>query len=129
MTSEMAVEDIEQLQAEGLKPTVKDIIRLNALALKYERAKSKNISDSVYTLPRVAFLDEKTYFRQPTIGHEIWLDQVEHVIDRKDYQTVFAVHSYALSRNEDELCDPLSKSEVTAAVQKFLPTLSSFTED
>lgn len=74
MTSEMAVEDIEQMQAEGLKPTVKDIIRLNALALKYERAKSRNAGNTMYLMPRVAFIDDKTWFRQPTIGHELWFD-------------------------------------------------------
>lgn len=76
MTSEMAVEDIEQMQADGLKPTVKDIIRLNALALKYERAKSRNADNSLYLMPRVAAIDSKHVFRQPTIGHEIWFDKV-----------------------------------------------------
>ena len=63
MTSEMAVEDIERLQADGLKPTVKDIIRLNALALKFERVKSKYASSAMYLFPRVAFIDAKVYFR------------------------------------------------------------------
>ena len=76
MTSKMAIEDIEQMQAEGLKPTVKDIIRLNALAMKFERAKSKNAGSSIYLLPRVAFISDKVWFRQPTIGHEIWLSKV-----------------------------------------------------
>lgn len=74
MVSEMAMEDIEQMKREGLEPTPRDIIRLNALALKYERAKSKDVGMSLYQLPRVAFIDSKTWFRQPTIGHEIWFD-------------------------------------------------------
>lgn len=128
MTSEMAVEDIEQMQAEGLKPTVKDIIRLNALALKYERAKSRNADNSIYLMPRIAFIDSKHFFRQPTIGHEIWFDKVSQVADY-GYQTTFALRAYALSRDCDELCDPYDREKLVEEVEKFLDSVKHSTED
>lgn len=124
----MAVEDIEQMQADGLKPTVKDIIRLNALALKYERAKSRNADNSIYLLPRVAYIDSKHFFRQPSIGHEIWFDKVSQVADY-GYQTTFALHAYALSRECDQLCDPYDRERLIEEVRKFLESVKHSTED
>ena len=128
MTSEMAVEDIEQMQADGLKPTVKDIIRLNALALKYERAKSRNADNSLYLMPRVAAIDSKHVFRQPTIGHEIWFDKVSQIADY-GYQTTFALRAYALSRDCDQLCDPCDREKLVEEVKKFLDSVKHSTED
>ena len=128
MISELAKDDIEQLRADGLNPSVADIIRLNALALKYDRARGRNAGDSMYTMPRVAILSDTLYLREPTIGHDIWLDAVgQH--SRHDYQTVFALRAYALSRPYDELPDPHNRKAVTDAVEAFLDTLAPFTEE
>lgn len=127
MTSEMAREDIEQMWADGLHPTVADIIRLNALGLKCERAKARHAGDEIYIMPRVAILRDGIYFRQPTIGHEIWLDAVaQH--SSGDYQTAFALDAFALSRPPDDLPDPHNANAVKEAVEAFLATLSPFTE-
>ena len=54
MVSQMCKEDIEQMQEDGLKPTVDDIVRLNELALKFEKVKKNTSFKSLYLLPRVA---------------------------------------------------------------------------
>jgi hypothetical protein len=54
MTSQMCIEDIELMIEDGLKPTPQDIIRLNELALNFERKKSMNSFKSFYSLPRIA---------------------------------------------------------------------------
>ena len=54
MISHTAKEDIEAMEADGLRPSVSDIIRLNALGLRLER--SAFSAQSLFCLPRVAYL-------------------------------------------------------------------------
>jgi len=54
MVSQTAREDINQLIADGLKPSVDDIVRLNSLGLKLERHSCS--AESLFYLPRVAWL-------------------------------------------------------------------------
>lgn len=128
MVSKMAQDNIEEMWAAGLKPTVADIIHLNALGLKCERAKARNAGDEIYIMPRVAVLSEGIYFRQPTIGHEIWLAAVAQY-STGGYQTAFALDAFALSRPADDLPAPHDCKAVTSAVEAFLATLSPFTEE
>lgn len=120
MTSEMAKADIEQLWAEGLQPTVEDIVRLNVLALKFESEKARDSFKCCYTLPRVAAVEDGLWFRQPTVGHEIWLDKVERWIDAKDFSTVLAINAFALSRDNEQLPNPDDVEEVKRQVDEFL---------
>ena len=99
MTSELAKADIEEMWDEGLKPTVEDIVRLNALALKLEGARKKCAADSTEYLPRAAAISESVTFRQPTIGHEIWMEKVERFVEKGDCQSLLAVRAFALSRS------------------------------
>lgn len=129
MTSEMALADIEQLKNDGYELTVKDIIKLNALALKFERAKSKEAFKSLYTLPRVAAIDNNMYFRQPAIGHEIFLDTLSKWIDMDDYGTVLAANAFALSRSVDELPDPNDRVTTTKLINSFVKKMGKYTRD
>lgn len=115
MTSEMAIEDIEEMQAAGLKPTPRDIIRLNALALKVERSFS---SGELYRLPRVSYLGKLT-FREPTIGHGIWIDAVSAYCDGEDAATRMAVEAFAMSRRVEDLPDAADRASVVAAIDDF----------
>ena len=63
MVSETAKADIEDMWDAGLRPSFRDIIRLNAIALEVERARS---SFAVSILPRVSFLGD-VVFREPTV--------------------------------------------------------------
>ena len=128
MVSEIAVADIEEMRAEGLNPSVRDIIRLNALALKMQAAKKKSPATSLDYLPRVAAISDKVSFRQPTIGHEIWLGKVDRIV-APTYQTALAVKAYALSRPASELPDPDNPESVRVAVEAFAATCADFTRD
>lgn len=117
MVSETAKEDIEGMEADGLKPSVSDIVRLNALGLRLE--KSAHSAESIFALPRVAFLG-KVVLRQPTMGHEIWLDEVGQILDMSDPSTNLAATAYACSvMDADKLPDPHSKIKVTCALLRF----------
>ena len=125
MISEMAIEDIEQLEAEGLKPTARDIIKLNALAIKYEAEKGRCAGLDKYLLPRVAYLSDKVYFREPCIGHEIWIDKVLRFCS-DDIDTIIAIKAYALSHDVRDLPDGDSPSAVIQAMEDFKKTMSSY---
>ena len=128
MVSELAIADLEEMRAGGLNPSVRDIIRLNALALKAQAAKKKNPRTSLDYLPRIAAISDKLAFRQPTIGHEIWLDRVERMF-APTYQTVLAIKAFALSRGVDELPDAENPETVRVAVEEFAKTCADFTRD
>lgn len=119
MTSQMCIEDIEMMIEDGLKPTPQDIIRLNELALNFERKKSMNSFKSFYSLPRIAQIDNERWFRQPTLGHEIWLNSVQRFIDT-NINTLLALYAFALSRDYTELPDAENQKAVVDAVNKFL---------
>jgi len=53
MVAQLAIEDIEALNAAGYKIPPRDIIRLNALALKLEKRPDFRLA----TLPRVALCE------------------------------------------------------------------------
>ena len=123
MVSDTAESDIEDLIARGLKPTVRDIVRLNAVALRIERGA---YAAAYFALPRVAFLGDLALY-QPTIGHETWLDKVQSIVDMSD-DSDFACRLYAAATKDNAaLVDPYRPKEVKAAVEKCLAAFSAFT--
>lgn len=123
MVSETAEGDIEGMIARGLKPTVRDIIRLNAVALRFERGAH---TASYFALPRVAFLGDLV-LRQPTIGHELWLDKVQQCVEMDD-DSDFACRLYAAHvADHHDLADPYKRKDVKAAVEACLKAFSAFT--
>ena len=130
MLSETAIETLEDFRVAGLKPTDADVIRLNALGLKLEAANKKHAAtDSNDYLPRVAQVTPSLAFRQPTIGHEIWLEKVGRFVRRGDYLSALAVNAYALSRPPSELPDGDSPEAVAAAVSAFCESCRDLTRD
>lgn len=115
MISETAKCDVEDMWESGLKPTVHDIIRLNAIALQVEQARA---SFAVSILPRVSFLGD-VVFREPTIGHEIWLASASRLFDANDDETYLMLRAFSLSMPQDELPDPYNKDKVLEGVQVF----------
>ena len=128
MISEMAMADIAQMEAEGLHPTPRDIVRLNALALVFEGRKKRDLQ-SLYALPRVAAIDESRWFREPTVGHEIWLSKVRRWIDENDFETLLAVYAFALSRDSKDLPDGDSREAAREAVEAFADEMKDFTRE
>lgn len=129
MISEMCIEDIEQMKAEGLDPTPKDIIRLNELALAFERKKSRLAFASTYMLPRIARIDETTWFRQPTLGHEIWLGKVASYIDMDSVDAALAIYAFAFSRDYTELPEPYAESKVKEEVGKWIESMKGYNRE
>lgn len=124
MTSDLAEGEVAAMVAQGLKPTVRDIVRLNALALKIQYGPH---AAERYALPRVAFLGNLV-LRQPTIAHEIWLDRVMSVVEMDD-ESYFACRLYVASRAAAALCDPLDRGQVKAEVEANLAAFGAFTLD
>jgi hypothetical protein len=124
MVSKMALDDIEALREEGIEVTPEEIIRLNAFGLKVER----NTDSSEYNvMPRVSILGDVVFY-EPTIGSEIWFNNVSKVFDLDDHQTYFQLRTYSLSQKQDELVSPLDKEIVKQEVQKlFSEKLSKYT--
>lgn len=114
MVSQTAKEDIQALWADGLRPSVEDIIRLNALGLRLERSPCS--AESLFYLRRVAWLGDVAFY-QPTMGHEIWLDNVSQIMDMADSMTSLAVTALACTvADADDLPKPSSKVRVLAAL-------------
>lgn len=116
MVSEMAVEDIEELAAQGITLSVREIVRLNALGC---RCQLNQDSSSFFALPRCAFIGDLC-FREPALGHEMWLDEVSRRFDLADGVTSFVLRAYALSRDVDEL----PRWHLTVAVRAALWTFA-----
>lgn len=129
MISETAIESLDDMIAEGLKPTPRDIVRLNAMGLKLEAAKAKDQIDSTWYLPRVARISRDVFFRQPAVGHDIWLQKAGRWCDMTDPQTVLALDCYALSRPPEDLCDGDDPANVERATAEYAQRLSSFTRE
>ena len=122
MVSDTAEADIEALIARGLKPTVRDIVRLNAVAIAFERGPDAAVW---FALPRVAFLGDLTLY-EPTVAHEIWMAKVQQVVDMDD-DSDFACRLYVAAHAADRLVDPHCRDAVKAAVEANLAAFGAFT--
>ena len=129
MVSETAMSSIEAMIAAGLHPTPRDIIRLNAIGLRLEAANARRVQDSTHLLPRVAQVSPDLWFRQPTIGHEIWIEKVERLLDPDDYMSSMAVRAFALSRDIADLPDADSPRAVDKAVRAFAKSCAHLTRE
>ena len=96
MTSHLAMEDIEALIDEGCVVHPEDVVRLNALALKIEKRPDFRLA----TLPRVA-LCGGVLFQQPTIAQDIFIDQMEEVLN-DDAGTKLALEAYVLAHRDED---------------------------
>ena len=123
MVSEMAIADCEELLAKGLKLTCRDIVRLNALGVKSEKGRS---SVSFYALPRCCFVGD-VCFREPTIGHEVWYDDVSREFEVDDNVTEFFLNAFMLSRDADDLPSSANIPEVKLQLDKFVKQIKKLT--
>lgn len=130
MVSEFAMSMIEKREREhGVRFAPRDVVRMNALGLKVEALKKKHARDTSDYLPRVAAISKTVSFRQPTIGHEIWIGRIDRLLDPADYQSSLAIKAFALSRPCSALPDPDDPKSVTAAIERFCAEMSDFTRD
>ena len=120
MVSKTAEADFEDLREAGLEPTFRDIIRLNALALRVEGLKA---GFALSELPRVAFLGDAA-FREPTVGSEMWLASASRLFDGNDAETFMMLRAFSLSMPQDALPDPASERQTLGALQAFRDSLA-----
>lgn len=127
MVSQLAIAEIEELEAKGVKLSAREIIRLNAYGLKVERSED---AAETFALPRVALLGDHA-LREPTIGHEEWLAAAEAFCDYRDAPTELAVHAAALMVHDAAKLPRLSgwgvRSRLFAFVHRAMARLSGFT--
>lgn len=124
MTSDLAKIAVEEMWSLGLRPTVDDIVRLNALALRAERGTN---GDGYASIPRIAFLGDYI-LQEPTIGKMLWLEQARRVVGG-DFHSLMALTAFVLHKSVDELPPLKSVKAVKKAVTDFYDdVLIAFTE-
>lgn len=123
MVSEMAIEDIEALRADGVEVSPRDVVRLNALGLRVERSAR---ASSDFAMPRVAFLG-RIPFREPTIAAELWFVETEHVFDHGDEGTALLLRALSMSTPFEGLPDPCDADAVGAAMAEVRNRLAAYT--
>lgn len=129
--SDQFLKDYRQMTAQGVVFTPEDIVLLNALSVKTQR--SSTAARDVH-LPRLAFMPRDSWWREPivlrepTVAHDLWLEQAERWIDTTKERNFLFLHAYALSRRVEALPDADSPKAVIKAVFRFAAKrLSRFT--
>ena len=123
MLSDLLAKDIRQYAARGINFTPADIVRLNALAVAVKLCQHPCQGAS---LPRCVFLPPTSFWsgelvlREPTIAHELWLEEAARWIDVRDERNYMFLHAFALSHfNVDALPDAFAPKKVIKGVFKF----------
>lgn len=132
MFSDLLKKDIRQYAAKGVDFTPEDIVRLNALAV---RVKLSQHPCSGVGLPRcvflppvdapgrcvsLAFFGRELVLREPTIAHELWLEEAARWIDVADERNFLFLHAFALSfLDPAKLPDAFAPRRVIKAVYTF----------
>lgn len=122
MTTDTFRRDYRQMTEQGVKFTPEDIVRLNALSVRVRL--SANAARSVH-LPRLAYLPRVSWFRsppvlrEPTIAHDLWLEEMGRWVDYSDNRVFLFVHGYALARRAEDLPDASHPGKVVDAVFKY----------
>lgn len=127
MLSDIFLKDYRQYTARGVTFTPQEIVRLNALAVKVKLAQRPY---GPAALPRACFL-RKMVFREPTIAHELWLEQAGRFIDIRDARNHYLVHGFALSHlDPKDLPDAFKPEKLIKTVFRFAAKkLVGFTHD
>ncbi len=118
MVSPTAIADIKTAISSGVVFTPEEIIRLNALGLRYDYTKS---GAEMRIMPRLAWLGDVA-FREPTIGHEIWMNESADVFNLEDGETRIKVRAFCLAT------DPLKLPPFTQGRNKIEQAVKDFCE-
>lgn len=122
MLSAMFRRDYESLTAQGYALTPEDVVRLNALAL---RVRLSSAAPCSVHLPRLVFMPRDSRWRpqivlrEPTMAHELWIEQAERWIDTGNADNFLWLHGYALSRPASKLANVFDAKGMVKAVFKF----------
>lgn len=97
MVSDLAIEDIARIEREGGKVAPRDVVWLNALALRI----TADPACSLGSLPRVCVVED-VLIRQPSIAQDILLDELDALFEH-DEGTTLAIEAYVLSHGTTEM--------------------------
>ena len=122
MLSAMFRRDYESLTAQGYALTPEDVVRLNALAL---RVRLSSAAPCSVHLPRLVFMPRDSRWRpqivlrEPTMAHELWIEQAAKWIGCDDDRNFLWLHAYALSRPAKKLPDAFKPARLVRKVYRF----------
>jgi len=126
MIADLFRKDYRQMTAQGVTFTPEDIVRLNALAVKVRL--SQNGARTAH-LPRLAFLPARPrslfpvprslVLREPTIAHDLWLEQAQRYIKIDSDRTFDLLYGFALSRPAEKLPDAFAPDRLIRKVFTF----------
>ena len=124
MTSPLAKDDLDDLRAEGLKPTDEDVIRLHALALKI----TDGPETTAYNAPRFAVAGGFVFW-EPTIAALMWYGYAKNFAD--DEPTADWMFAFACAKGRergylDGLRDP---DEIQCAIGCFMASFTGTKEE
>ena len=119
MVSELAKGDFEDLQAQGLSPTLEDFDRLNQLALPLKDGAETTCAN----FPRVGWAGDIPFF-QPTLAAFAWYHGYA-VRVAKNEETEFTLWAFALAhgRERGAFAALTTADEIEAAVGKWVASL------
>ena len=122
MLSAMFRRDYDSLTAQGYALTPEDVVRLNALAL---RVRLSSAAPCSVHLPRLVFMPRDSRWRpqivlrEPTMAHELWIEQAAKWIDTDNADNFLWLHGYALSRPASKLANVFDAKGMVKAVFRF----------
>lgn len=119
------IDEIES-ELEGLRPSIRDIVRLNALGLKYDAASGRDAFRHYDHLSRAVLIEDGFYLREPAIGHEIFLETLERNFGPFDRDTELSLKAFAFSREVDALPDAFDFKAVKKALSAFEKKVAKF---
>jgi len=120
----MAMEDIEALRLGGIDVPPREVVRLNALALRADAAKRGD--DGFTVLPRCSFLGD-TCFHEPTIGDEMWIAQASRHFAADDAEAAMYVRAVGISAGSADRPPPTDRRAVRRAVRRFRNAHAAYT--
>lgn len=112
MVSDLAIEDIARIEREGGKVAPRDVVWLNALALRI----TADPTCSLGSLPRVCVVED-VLIRQPSIAQDILLDELDALFEH-DEGTTLAIEAYVLSHGTVDM--PAHPNMFAVKVQGWL---------
>lgn len=97
MVSDIAIEDIARIEAEGGHVEPRDVVWLNELGLRI----TADPACSLGALPRIAVV-EGVLIRQPSISQDMLLDDLAEIYDH-DEGTTLAIEAYVLAHGTTDM--------------------------
>lgn len=119
-TSPLAQGDLEDLRAEGLKPTDEDVLRLHALACRITASGETN----AWNAPRWATAGG-AIFHEPTMAARFWYAYAKRYAADADTEDWLFAFACAHGRERKYLDDLRDRDEINCALGVFLSSITA----